>query len=112
MSEVKTDILLFFGTIAVMLMCGCATQPRSFEADGVLATDTGTLAIGSIDVVAAPIGEETATIRYEDDTSWFSSDKTHKVKIVLTGTNAVSYAQSIVKEICAAFIKVAPQVVE
>lgn len=104
MNETMKDIVLFFGTIAVMFACGCATKTRNVELDGMYVTDTGTLAIGSVDVMAAPVGEETATIRYEEDTAWLSpTTKTHEIKIMLTGTNAVGSATSIVESICRAF---------
>ena len=108
-SRTVTDILLFAGTLAVMvLLSGCATKTRSIDLDGMYASEAGTLAIGSIEVMAAPVGEETATIRYEEDTAWLSPHtKTHEIKILLTGTNSVQSASSIVKHICQAFTNVA-----
>lgn len=98
------DIILFFGALALIALCGCATKTRSVDMDGMYASDAGTLAIGSIEVMAAPVGEETATIKYEEDTAWLSpSTKTHEIKIMLTGTNSVGSAKSIVKDICVAF---------
>lgn len=99
-----TDILLFFGALALIAICGCATKTRSVDMDGMYASEAGTLAIGSIEVMAAPQGEETATIKYKEDTAWLSpSTKTHEIKIMLTGTNSVGSAKSIVKDICVAF---------
>lgn len=89
--------------IALCALVGCATKTRNVELDGMYVSEAGTLAIGSVDVMAAPIGEETATIRYEEDTSWLNGIKTHEIKIMLTGTNSVPSAHSIVKEICNAF---------
>ena len=108
MSETMKDIVLFFGCIVLMAICGCATKTRNIELDGLYVNETGTLAIGSADVMAAPMGEETATIRYEEDTAWLSPGvKTHEIKIMLTGTNAVSSATGIVESICRAFTTVA-----
>lgn len=108
-SRTVTDILLFAGTLAVMvLLSGCTTKTRSIDLDGMYASEAGTLAIGSIEVMAAPVGEETAAIRYEEDTAWLSPHtKTHEIKILLTGTNSVQSASSIVKHICQAFTNVA-----
>ena len=104
MNETTKDIILFFGVLAAFALCGCATKTRSIDMDGMYASEAGTLAIGSIEVMAAPVGEETAAIRYEEDTAWLSPQtKTRKIKIQLTGTNSVGSAKSIVKDICAAF---------
>lgn len=108
MNETMKDIILFFGCIVLMAFCGCSTKTRSIELDGLYVNEAGTLAIGSADVMAAPMGEETATIRYEEDTAWLSPGvKTHEIKIMLTGTNAVSSATGIVENICKAFTTVA-----
>lgn len=103
-NEMINYIILFFSCLAMMALCGCSTKTRNIELDGLYVNKSGTLAIGSVDVMAAPIGEETATIRYEEDTAWLSpSVKTHEIKIILTGTNAVSSATGIVGSICKAF---------
>ena len=108
MNETMKDIVLFFGALAIMAFCGCATKTRNIELDGMYASETGTLAIGSVEVMAAPVGEESASIRYEEDTAWLSpTTKTHEIKIMLTGTNAVSCATGIVESICKAFTTVA-----
>lgn len=93
----------WLSVICAICLVGCATKTRNVELDGMYVSEAGTLAIGSVDVMAAPIGEETATIRYEEDTSWLNGIKTHEIKIMLTGTNSVPSAHSIVKEICEAF---------
>lgn len=90
-------------------LTGCVTKTRSIELAGMYASEAGTLAIGSVDIVAAPQGEETATIKYTEDTAWLSpSTKTHEIKIMLTGTNAVEKSEKIVESICKAFVAVAP----
>lgn len=108
--ETLKDVILFAFSLLVMglVISGCATKTRSLDLDGMYASETGTLAIGSVEVMAAPVGEESASIRYEEDTAWLSpSTKTHDIKILLTGTNAVGSAAGIVKSICQAFTSVA-----
>jgi hypothetical protein len=46
-------------------------------------------------------------VSYEDSAAWFSDVKEHRIRILLTGTNSVDSADSIVKDICNAFISVA-----
>ena len=107
MKGAMKDIVIFLSVVAIMALCGCSTKTRNIELDGLYVTETGTLAIGSADVMSAPIGEETAAIRYEENTAWLSpSVKTHEIKIMLTGTNAVSGATGIVERICNAFATV------
>jgi len=90
--------------IATALLVGCATKTRSIDLAGMYASETGTLALGKVEVQSAPEGVESAAIRYTEDTAWLSpSTKTHSIKILLTGTNAVGSAKSIVKSICGAF---------
>jgi hypothetical protein len=109
LSETIKDVLLFaLGIAFLFFLSGCATKTRNVELDGMYANEAGTLAIGSLDVMAAPMGEESAMIRYEEDVSWFVPHiKTHEIKIMLTGTNAVEKADEIVKNICEAFTQVA-----
>lgn len=108
MNDTVKDIILFFGALALIALCGCATKTRSVDMRGMYATDAGTLAIGSIEVMSAPQGEETAAIRYAEDTAWLSPHtKTHEIKILLTGTNSVNNAATIVRDICSAFTAVA-----
>ena len=104
------DIMMFAIGIALLAVCtGCATKTRNIDLDGMYLTEAGTLAIGSIEVMASPVGEESAAIRYAEDTAWLSpSTKTHEIKILLTGTNAVQSANGIVSNICAAFTATAP----
>lgn len=94
----------------VALLCGgCATKTRSVDLDGMYLSEAGTLAIGSVEVQSAPVGEETAAIRYTEDTAWLSpSTKTHEIRILLTGTNSVASAEAICASICDAFIRAAP----
>lgn len=91
------------------LVCGCTTKTRSIDLDGMYVSEAGTLAVGSIEVMAAPVGEETVAIRYAEDTAWLSpSTKTHEIKILLTGTNSITAADGIVSNICSAFVSTAP----
>ena len=89
---------------ATTLLAGCATKTRSIDLAGMYASESGTLALGKIEVQSAPEGVESAAIRYTEDTAWLSpTTKTHSIKILLTGTNAVGSAKSIVKSICNTF---------
>ena len=101
--------------LAIVAMCaGCFSpdKTRNVEIAGMYTVaEAGTLALGSVDVMAAPSGEETATMKYSEDTAWLSPQtKTHEIKVMLTGTNAVASAEKIVDSICRAFgfVTVAP----
>lgn len=99
-------LLAMFAIVLAVSVClsGCATKTRSVDLDGMYVSEAGTLAIGSVEVMAAPQGEESVSIRYAEDTAWLSpSTKTHAIKIMLTGTNSVASAKGIVADICAAF---------
>ena len=88
---------------------GCATKTRNVEMDGMFVqADSATMAIGSIDVMAAPVGEESAIVKYGEDTAWLHPEtKTHFIRIQLTGSNCVDRVDSIVEHICRAFIPTA-----
>ena len=104
--EALLALLAMFAIVLAVSVCltGCATKTRSVDLDGMYVSEAGTLAIGSVEVMAAPQGEESASIRYAEDTAWLSpSTKTHAIKIMLTGTNSVSSAKRIVADICATF---------
>lgn len=97
--------------LGLCLFAGCASKTRNLDMAGMYASEAGTLAIGKVEVMSAPKGEESAHIRYKEDTAWLSpSTKTHEVKILITGTNAVDKVDGIVKNICEAFkVAAAPQ---
>ena len=99
---------IMLALLALIAVCaGCTTKTRSVDMSGMYITDTGTLAIGSIEIMSAPHGEETAAIRYAEDTAWLSpSTKVHEIKILLTGTISVTNASLIVRDICKAFMAV------
>lgn len=95
--------------LGLCLFAGCASKTRNLDMAGMYASEAGTLAIGKVEVMSAPINEQTAQIRYKEDTAWLSpSTKTHEVKILITGTNSTQNAAAVVKEICNAFVVVAP----
>lgn len=100
---------LLVGPIAAACIVGCATKTRNVEIDGMFTqAEAGILAVGSVDVMAAPVGEESAIIKYEEDTAMLSpSTKTHSIRIQLTGTNCTSCVTSIVTSICKAFVPTA-----
>lgn len=90
------------------VLAGCATKTRNVEIDGLFAqAEAGIVALGSVDVQASPVGEETALIKYEEDTAWLSpSTKTHAIRIQLTGSNCVASVTGIVSSICSSFVAV------
>ena len=100
---------LLLSACCLVLLSGCATKTRNVEMDGMFVqADSATLAIGSIDVMAAPVGEESAIIKYGEDTAWLSPEtKTHSIRIQLTGSNCVDKVDTIVEHICKAFIPTA-----
>jgi len=104
-------IILWLMSVCFILSAftsGCATKTRNVEVDGLFINESGTLAIGSVDVMAAPIGEESAIIKYGEDTAWLSpSTKTHAIRIQLTGTNCTEKATGMVESICRAFVPAA-----
>lgn len=93
--------------VFVLCILGCTSAPKSRHLDiaGAYVTQTGTIAIGNIEVQSAPEGVESAMVRYDDDVAWFSDKKKHSISILLTGTNSVLTADSIVRDICNAFIQ-------
>ena len=113
MNETLKDIILFFGGIALMALCGCMSddpeKSRHMDIGGVWTNPkTGTLIAGSIEVQSAPEGVESAMVKYEDDTSLFSDKTKHKINILMTGSNSVQSVTSVVHSICTAFIATAP----
>ena len=103
------DIIIFAVGVALLGICtGCATKSRHLDISGAYLNQAGTVAIGSIEVQSAPEGVESAMVSYEDSAAWFSDAKEHRIRILLTGTNAVCSATSIVSNICAAFTATAP----
>ena len=104
---------LVFASILAAAFCGCATKSRSVDIGGAWLSETGQLAVGKIHVDAIPEGTESAVIHYTEDTALLSpSTKTHDIDVILTGTNSVYHASSVVASICDAFVAVAPKIVE
>lgn len=91
---------------AAAILCGCATKSRSFDAKGMYASESGQVAIGKVHVDAIPEGTDSAVIHYSEDTAWISDTKTHDIDVILTGTNSVTNASTIVSSICDAFVAV------
>ncbi len=104
------DIIIFAVGVALLAICtGCATKSRHLDIAGAYVNQSGTVAVGSIEVQSAPEGVESAMVSYEDSAAWFSDVKEHSIRILLTGTNSVTAADGIVSSICAAFTATAPQ---
>lgn len=88
-----------------VIVCGCVTKTRSVELAGMYLSEAGTLAIGSVDVMASPTGEASVFVKYDEDNAWLApSMKLHDIKIMLTGTNSCEHADALVKSICDAFV--------
>ena len=100
--------LLFVAMAAAFVGCSSADKSRHLDVAGVYANPSGTFIAGSVESQSAPEGVESAMVAYEDSKAWLSEQKEHDIRILLTGTNAVTSAESIVSNICAAFIATAP----
>lgn len=103
------DILLFFGALALIAICGCATQEktRSLDMKGAYVSDSGKIAFGSVKVQSAKAGAEAAMISYTEYVPMFSDKKERNVHVTLSGTNSCQNAAKIVRDICRAFTAVA-----
>lgn len=100
---------LMIGFVLAALCVGCGTtQARKVYGKGMYANSkTGLVGIGWISVITIKDGEESVSIGYEEDTAWLSpSTKTHKIDILLTGTNSSHQAAKIVEAICTGFVNV------
>lgn len=100
--------LLFAAMGAAFVGCSSVDKSRHLDVAGLYATQKGTFIAGSVEVQSAPEGVESAMVAYEDSKAWLSEQKEHDIRVLLTGTNAVKSAESIVSNICAAFIATAP----
>lgn len=109
--NINRIILTAVGLCAAATMIGCtSSRVKNVELDGLFVQgDTGTMAIGSIDVMASPKGEESAVIKYDQDTPWINptGKAMNHIKIMLTGTNSTDKADAIVEHICKAFVPTA-----
>ena len=106
----KRLMMICMCVAAALATGGCGTtKSRSVEAQGMYVSETGQLAVGRVQVDAVPENVDSAIIHYAEDTALLSpSTKTHKIDVVLTGTNATANASSITEAICEAFVTVAP----
>lgn len=95
-----------------LLLDGCSSAPKAKAADvkGMYANAaTETVAIGAARITILPEAIESFVARYREDTAWLSpATKTHELEIFMTGTNSTQNAAAVVKEICNAFVVVAP----
>ena len=106
----KIMVIMLAAFAVVLAGCFSPTKTRNVEMDGMFVqADSATLALGSIDVMATPTGEEAAIVKYAEDTAWlatFRDDpvKTHFIRIQLTGTNSTAQVAPIIEHICKAFV--------
>jgi hypothetical protein len=102
----------YYRALSIIALCfifaGCGGKAHHIDLAGCYANQSGSIAIGSIEIQSAPGEIESAMVSYEDSKAWFSDAKEHRIRILLTGTNSVSSSSAIVEEICNAFIKTAP----
>ena len=83
---------------------GCATKTRNVEIDGLFTqAEAGMLAVGSVDVMATPAGEEGAMVKFAKDYNYFQSQPNYDIKVQMTGTNSVQRLPDVVRAICEAF---------
>lgn len=90
-----------------LVLVGCSTPPktRSSEATGMYANAASqTVAIGSVKVLSAPEGEESATLRFEKSYNYFQSQPNYSIDILVSGTNSTAQVTDIVANICEAFV--------
>lgn len=93
--------------LAAVVFAGCSTPPktRSSEATGMYANAASqTVAIGSVKVLSAPEGEESATLRFEKSYNYFQSQPNYSIDILVSGTNSTAQVTDIVANICEAFV--------
>ena len=94
--------------LMAIILVGCATKTANVELDGVFAQlDSQILAVGSVDVMATPQGEEAATLKFAKSYKYFQSQPDYDIKVQMTGTNSVAQVPDVVKSICTAFQEVA-----
>lgn len=94
--------------LMALILVGCATKTRNVEIDGLFSqVGSQILAVGSVDVMATPQGEEAATLKFGKSYNYFQSQPNYDIKLQLTGTNSVAQVPDIVRSICDAFKEVA-----
>ena len=94
--------------LMALILVGCATKTRNVEIDGLFSqVGSQILAVGSVDVMATPQGEEAATLKFGKSYNYFQSQPNYDIKLQLTGTNSVAQVPDVVKSICTAFLEVA-----
>lgn len=109
----KIMVIMLAAFAVVLSGCFSPTKTRNVEMDGMFVqADSATLALGSIDVMATPTGEEAAIVKYAEDTAWLATlrddpVKTHFIRIQLTGTNSTAQVAPIIEHICKAFVPTA-----
>lgn len=102
--------LLIIAALAAVAT-GCATKTRNVEINGLFTqAEAGMLAVGSVDVMATPAGEEGAMVKFAKDYNFFQSQPNYDIKVQMTGTNSVQRLPDVVQSICEAFVAVAPRV--
>lgn len=110
MNETMKDIVLFFGCILLMALCGCVTEDKAVDVGGKgvwVDSKTGRMSVGSVSVSTVPADAESAVLKVDEDTAWITDTFTRDIYLRLTGTNAVASVEKIVESICRTFTTVA-----
>lgn len=108
--------LAFLVVVAwLALLAGCISYDEvtcHHEAKGAIVDPSGRLAVGINSIQNAPKGVESAMVSYRDSMPLIGDEKEHYIQILLTGSNSVTAVTGVVSNICNAFIRTAPAVVD
>ena len=98
---------IFFALSLAAMAAGCKSKTRTVDVGGMFTqAELGMLAIGAVEVMSSPEGEESALMRYVEDCAWMNSSMMlRNLSIQLTGTNSVAMAEKIASEMCRALIR-------
>jgi hypothetical protein len=100
---------------ALFMVIGCTSLDEvscHTEAKGAIVDRSGRLAVGSVNIQNAPRGVESAMVSYKDSMPLIGDEKEHYIQVLLTGSNSVASITGVVSNICNAFIRTAPAVVD
>lgn len=101
--------------VFILLMAGCTSLDEvscHTEAKGAIVDRSGRLAVGSVNIQNAPKGTESAMVSYKDSMPLIGDEKEHYIQVLMSGSNSVMSITSVVSNICNAFIRTAPAVVD
>lgn len=108
-------LIAALAVFALLMAIGCTSLDEvscHTEAKGAIADRSGRFAVGSVNIQNAPKGVESAMVSYKDAVPLIGDEKEHYINILMTGSNSVASVTSVVSNICNAFIRTAPAVVD